>query len=365
MKIREYLGLDDEKEAKLKEVATFSPERSTHRPRYDGTFSPFEKEVLKRARPELEIISEGNLPHPVIARVCLCYACTHNCSGCLYKRNEQRENAFMDSNNFSRLLRSLGSLKVKFIDLSGGGEPTLHPEFHELAKMSIREGFDVSLLCNAASFSPSTVDLMVEGFSYLRVNLDASNDEVYERIHHPPHPKEFQKVLKNLEKIVSQRERKKSNLTVGAETRLSQSNINFMEEMVCLVKDLGLNYIKFQPSPNAPDSLLPQQVEGVNRCIEELRDTYHPFPVYGEVKKEKLIYGCWFSSIHVMIDPGGDIYPCPHYAHRPEITSFGNIFTQSAKELWFGDEHRRLVENLRRSSCRVKECEWQSYHDLT
>jgi radical SAM protein with 4Fe4S-binding SPASM domain len=364
LKIKDYLGIGAEKEAKLKEIATFSPERNIQKPSQKQIFSPFEKAKIERILPGAKTIWEGGIPCPVTARVCISYTCNHNCSGCLYGGERKGEKVFMDSNSFSKLLHSLHSLEVKFIDLSGGGESTLHPEFDKFAEMCIKEKFKLSLLSNAASLSPKIVDLVVEGFSFLRVNLDASNDEVYNQIHRPPTPREFQKVLGNLERIVSERERKKSDLIVGAKVWLCQANMNFMEEMACLAKNVGLDYIQFRVNQNAFDRLLLEQKREVKVLIKELQKRYHPFEIYGEVETRKFRRGCWLSFAHLVINPGGDVYPCHRFDCRPDVTSFGNIFTQPAEKLWFGPEHRKIAGHLRENDCHIEECRWHLYNEF-
>ena|GEM_PF-551752 len=364
MRIKDYLGINAEKEAELKAKATFSQERNIRQPGPKEKFSPFEKATMERIFPEAKKISKGGLPYPALARVYLSYTCNHNCSGCLYGGDHKTENVFMDSNSFSRLLESLHSLKVKFIDLSGGGEPTLHPEFHKFAQMCIKEKFELSLLTNAASLDQKIAGLLVKGFSFLRVNLDASNDQVYNRIHHPPNPGEFQKVLGNLERIVSERERKKSDLIVGARVWLCQTNMNFVEQITCLAKDVGLDYIQFRINHKVFGGLLSEQREEVDTLIKELKNSYHPFEVYGEVETGKFCRGCWLSPIYLVINPWGDVYPCYHFDHRPENTSFGNIFTQPADRLWFGVEHRRTVEHLRENDCHIKDCRSHFYNEF-
>lgn len=364
MKIKDYLGTDAEKEAKIKDVATFFPETRIHEPSQKLAFSPFEKAVMERIFPEAAKICKGGIPYPAIARLYLSYTCNHNCSGCLCGGDRKRESALMDSNRFSKLLDALHSLRVKFIDLSGGGEPTLHPQFYQFAQMCIKEKFELSLLTNGVSLDPKLVDLVVESFSFLRVNLDASNDEVYNRIHHPPTPREFQKVLRNLERVVSERKRRESNLMVGAKVRICQANMNFIEQIIRLVKDVGLDYIQFRTNHKAFDSLLSEQEREVNKLIKELENRYLPFEVYGEVETGEFRRGCWLSPIHLIINPAGDAYPCSHFGHRPDITSFGNVFTEPADGLWFGSEHKRVVNYLKENDCPFKDCRWRIYHDF-
>ena len=363
MKIKDYVTLDDEVKSKLERITTFAPERKTYQPPPKEALSPLEQTRIKEILPEAEKISRGEVPDPVFARVYLSYTCRHNCIGCLYSSDQRSDNVFMDSNNFEKLLVYLHSLKVKFIDLSGG-EPTLHPEFGKFVRRCMKEKLKLSLFSNGTWSDQGIIDLLIEGFSFLRVNLDASNNEVYDQIHRPFVPREFQKILSNLEKIVSLREKRKSDLIVGAKARLGQANMNFVEETINLVRDIGVDYIQFQIKNNGFDSLRQEQIRVVNEYLRELKSRYYPFLIYEELESKKLHKGCGLSSLNLIIDPQGDVYSCPHFPSNTAVTSFGNVFTQSAEKLWFGSEHMKIVDNLKTSDCPIKECRWHFYNEL-
>jgi radical SAM protein with 4Fe4S-binding SPASM domain len=371
LKIKDYLRMDAEKKAKLEAITTFPqypdsefPGKNIHELIQKETLSPWEKARIGTILPEAQKILKGDMPYPVFARVHLSYTCQHNCPGCLYGSNRKKDNVLMDSNSFSQLLDSLHSLKVEFVDLGGGGEPTLHPEFSKFARMCIKEKFKLSLSSNGTWSDLKIIDLLTEGFSLLRVNLDANSDEVYNRIHRLFVPGEFQKMLGNLEKIVSQRERVKSHLILGAKVSLGQTNMNFMEEMINLAKDMGMDYIQFQIKNKTYDSLLPEQKREVKKLMKELKNRYQPFSVYGEFESKKFHGGCWLSSFHLIIDPKGDVFPCPHFPHHPAAISFGNIFTQPVDELWFGSKHRQVVDRLREDDCPIQDCRWHFYNEF-
>jgi radical SAM protein with 4Fe4S-binding SPASM domain len=371
LKIKDYLTIDPEKRAKLEAMTTLPqdlssvhPEKSIHEPIPKELLSPWEKARIGRILPETQKILKGDIPYPVFARVCLSYTCKHNCLGCLYGSNRRKENVFMDSKNFGLLLDSLHSLKVEFIDLGGGGEPTLHPEFNKFAGMCIKEKFKLSLLSNGTWSDLKIIDLLTEGFSFLRVSLDADSDEVYNQIHRPFAPGEFQKMLGNLEKIASQKERRKSDLIIGAKVSLCQTNMNFIEEMINLTKDMGMDYIQFQIKNKTFDSLIPEQKREVNKLMKELKNRYHPFLVYGEFESKRFHGGCWLSSLHLIIDTKGNVCPCPHFPHHPAAISLGNIFTQEVDELWFGSKHRQVANCLREDDCPIKNCRWRFYNEL-
>ena len=364
MKIKDYLGISEEENAVLKAISSFPKKRDIHRQSCMERFSPFENTRMKRISLQAQTDMEGNIPYPVAARLLISYTCTHSCSGCPYGLNRKGEKDFFDSNHFKSLLRSLQSLKVKFIDLSRGGEPTTHPEFIKFAQMSMKENFYLSLLSNGAWPDSRIAELLVCGFSHLTVNLDASDDETYNRIHHPPESTEFQRVLENIERVVTERESVKSSLVIGAEVSLGQTNMNFMEQITCLARDMGMDFIRFRINRWSSDHLLPDQIERTSQLITELRNAVDPFPIYGEIKSTGLSPGCRISLVQLTIDPSGNAYPCPYFEQFPGITSFGNILAQPPEELWFGLEHRRAVERLKECDYPVKDCRWHMGNDF-
>jgi radical SAM protein with 4Fe4S-binding SPASM domain len=364
LKIRDYLRMDAEKEAKLRAVASFAPSKSACQTRPKKRFSPFEEAVITAILPRTRGVSKASLPPPLASWASISETCRHNCSGCPFGKQSGREGLFMNPHSFPRLLENLRCLKVKSLHLSGGGDPAIHPEFDEFLRMCMQQRLNLSLLTNAASLKRDTIKLMVESLSFLRVNLDASSEQVYSRIHHPVRSGEFHQVLANLEGIIAQRERRKSGLIVGAEVRLCQTNMNFMEETACLVKDLRLDYVQFRINRKASDPLLPDQEDRVNKLVEELKESFAPFPVYGEPRATSFHLGCRISPFILVMNSSGDVYPCLHFACHPEDTSFGNIFSQSPEEFWYGEAHRRILERLNEKVCNIPDCRWRRCDDL-
>jgi len=366
LRIRDYLRLDREKEAELKTVAVFPRAEAVHGPSRPEEFSPFDRAMIERGALKTRTCPQEDIPYPVSASVCLSYTCTHNCSGCPHGSDRKGGNAFLDADRFEKLLSCLHSLKVEYMDLRGGGEPTTHPEFSRFSKMCAKEGFELSLLTNGTSLDSTTAGLLVEGFSFLIINLDASNDEVYNQIHHAPSPREFQKVLANIERIVSERERRESKLMMGAQMRLCQGNVNFMEQVTRLARDTGVDYIQFRIDQRAPDALLPDQINQVNNLIPELRNEYEPFPVYGEIGSRGTTGGgCSAPLSQLIVNPAGDIYPCPHFAKLPQVACFGNIFALPLEKLCFGAYSKKVVQQLREFDCPVQGCRWRIYGDCS
>jgi cyclic pyranopterin phosphate synthase len=359
LKIGEYISLDAQRKERLKRLAVFSlKKKGTHLS--DGIeISPFHRMMHDGILPQVHQAKRGELTYPRLGMVHLSRRCNHSCPGCFYGRAQNENDVFLAAEKFPQLFKYLHSLKVKFILLGEGGEDTLHPKFEEFTQSCMEEGFELSLLTNAGSISTKVTRLLVRAFSIVRVALDASEEGVYNSIHRPANHGEFEKVVKNLDSIVEERNRRKSNLVLGAEVRLCQANMNFTEQIAQLAKDIGLDYLEFSFERNDSDSLLPDQEKQTRKLIRELKCSVLPFPIHETDESKKSGDDCLLTTSFLVITPSGDAYTCPHFHSRSEITSLGNIFSLSPEELWWGDEKIGLARLLSQRKCHIKGCRWR------
>lgn len=348
----------------LRNMTTFSSKTTDFCQAERVVVTPFEKNKILTLYPLAKRILEGEMIRPLMAVVYPSYVCNHNYPGCSYQELNRKENVFLDPKNFVKLLMSLHSLEVKSLEFSGGGEPTLHLRFCELVERAVDEGFELGLLTNGSLLSGRTAELVVEYFTYIQMSIDASDVRTYNQIHGPVEIHEFQTILNNLEEVISKRNEKKSKLTVGAKVLVCQTNMNFIEDIINLTKDIGCDYVQFKPLRNAADSLLPEQVAIVDDLIKTLQEKYYPFLVCGGAKPAKSKRKCWLSPLHILVDPLGDVYPCFHYEYRKESTRMGNLFKQPLERIWFGQRHKEVIRDLKVEECNLYNCRWHYYNEI-
>jgi sulfatase maturation enzyme AslB (radical SAM superfamily) len=227
----------------------------------------------------------------------------------------------------------------------------------------MESGLGVGLLTDAAWSVGKMADLVVEVCSFVRVDLDACNQQVHDRIRHTGSSR-FQRVLQNVEKMARHRERRSSHSVMGAEINLTQANMNFAEEMTALARDLGLDYVRFRAGQAGPDSLLPEQRERVESLLQELDGELRSFPVYGEIRSSGPASGCRMSHFQLVVDASGDLHGCSDFRQRPDVRPFGNIHSRPVDQLWLGPERLKVVQELGESPCLIGDCRWHQCRHL-
>ena len=364
MQIKDRLESNSDKKERLRRIATFPASKSLSESNQKNLLSPFEEEKISLILAEVSKAREIYAIPPIIARIYLSSACYHNCSGCSFAHSQISDKVFLSSDHFRKLIDDLPSMNIKLIDLTGGGEPTLHPQFIDFVKMCLNQKFQLALLSNGTWNDSRLIDLLAEGFSFIRVNLDASSGEVYDRVHHTPFRGEFQRMMNNLEKMISEREKRKSGLIIGAKVRLCQANMNYVEGMITLTRDLGLDYIQFQINPSDLEPLLPEQKKNVNEILNELKYRHHSQLIYGELEEEKTGDRCWASKAQLTIDASGNVYPCPYCLDQTDASPLGNFLNRTMNDLWLDYDNKRRLKPNTMKTCPVENCRWRFYDNI-
>lgn len=112
---------------------------------------------------------------PITADVFLTNFCNNRCDFCTYGRWERGKAAYMSYEDFVKYATRLRELGVRGIILTGGGEPTLNPDFDSITEWLEAQDIPYGINTNfniLKTFSPD----------YLKVSLDGWDEESYQNI---------------------------------------------------------------------------------------------------------------------------------------------------------------------------------------
>src|SRR5574340_321840 len=197
----------------------------------------------------LAALQTGKQPAPVHLIMLPVNGCNNSCTFCAYRQPDyvsaQRfvRSDIMPSTKAVEILGDASAIGVKAGQFTGGGEPTLHPDWQLLIQVSLALGLEVSLVTNGSKLGGTANDLLLE-CSWIRISWDAGCVETHNRTHRPATKSDFDFILKATADIVAARNAAKSNLYVGVGFVVARENWQDIPLAVKLAKEIGVDNLR-------------------------------------------------------------------------------------------------------------------------
>ena len=173
---------------------------------------------------------------PITAEVYLTNYCNNKCGYCFYTRNvtpEQKK--YMTFNSFVLYVYRLLSLGVKGIILTGGGEPTINPDFGKitdwLEKMGVPYGVNTNFNV-LKNIRPVFLKVSLDGYDRESYRL-ARGVDMYDR------------VIDNIRQYAEWKRKNDVSTNVGVQALIEKAGE--AERFYNSVKSLDVQYINLRP----------------------------------------------------------------------------------------------------------------------
>jgi len=241
--------------------------------------------TLKLARNErLTKYLNGDKILPIHIEISPSGRCNANCDWCFYKQDNQ----LIDTEALLKTIKEIEPF-VQAITWTGGGEPTLHPDFRKFIKNNLKQG------------------LFTNG---LKVNYDPS---IFEWIRVSQTDKEWS--IENLKKL---RECKTLGMCINY-----LGDVENIKESLKIAKEVGVDYLQVRPALSVGNN--PTSIERPNLEDELLLITDYKFE---ECSKERTYTKCEGYHFIPFIWQNGDIDVCAYHKGNPKF-NLGNIYNES------------------------------------
>ena len=235
---------------------------------------------------------------PITADIFLTDYCNAKCGYCRYNHETGKYIKFADFKQYVERLLELG---VKGIILTGGGEPTINPDFNKI--ISYLEEYNIPYGINT-----NLIKYVECKPVFIKISIDAGKSIRYKAIRGVD---KLEVVLENVNKFIEYK--KSHNLKTKVGVQCVASNKDDVLSFYNAVKNLDVNYIYIRPleqvgGDNITEIDVKQWLNGINDSRInisfkfELKD-YHPFKCYAN-----------WSVITVNYD--GNV---PYCCHMPNI----------------------------------------------
>ena len=310
---------------------------------------------------KIKLLQQGKPIVPTEIQIDLEAFCNDNCSFCSYRKEDGYNNEMLkmiEGNPSDKNLpigkpsiesripddvvldipRQMKEAGIKACEITGGGEPTLHPKFKEFVRLLGENDRDIGIVTNGSRLDNDTIQLIKENVMWLRISMDSATPEIHKKIHRTPNS-DFDKRLNTIRKLATD---KPDSLTLGVSFIITPENIGDIEDAAKLFKEVGVDHIRFSWmfDKQGTAGLTKQQIEHIGELIprlqEELQtDTYR---IFNEKNRIQLYTAkndfdtCNFQRFVMAIGADSGCYPCCIMKYNKEF-QYGNLKDNTLNEI--------------------------------
>lgn len=236
-------------------------------------------------------------------------SCNLNCSFCSVKK--RKKHFRIDLDTIKKYIRRLQGRNLQAVILTGGGEPTLYPQFNELVQWIASQGLKVALITNGTN-SDKVDEETWSLFTWVRVSINTFNGWK-KRIFIP----DFVNCLVG-----------------GSFVYDGKGDSSVFYDVAYLGKKMNLEYIRVIPNCLLDQQALIKKHKEIEDILELVDDSifFHQFKIHG-VPHAEVCHQAYFRP-YLSEFNGGTVYPCDsvvlnnneeHFADKYQICKADQI----------------------------------------
>lgn len=287
---------------------------------------------------------------PVYVEISPTAFCNHRCVFCHY--NYIGHEGSFEKGRMLNLTEELAQAGTRSLVFAGIGEPLLNPETVPAVVRAKGLGIDVGMSTNGALIKDTHIPDLVANLTWIRVSFNGATPEKYAEIHHTK-PEDFEKALRNIEKLAEEKARTYSKITIGLQFILLSDNLVGIEQLVRRVKDSGADYFSmkhfYEHEKNSMTCapITDEQETALKKITAAYSDdTFSAILRSRENLNRNRIYDkCYGLPFIVYIRENGDVYTCFSYQHD-EKTILGNITAASFEDVWNSQKKKDAIDYI-------------------
>lgn len=319
----------------------------------------------------LHAIRQGGRPAPVNVELFLSNRCSHGCSWCHYAHTHTKgplagkaakppgamgSGDLMDAELARYILWQLSDAGVKSVTFSGGGEPTLHPDFGELVEYAAGQKLEQGLYTHGGHLAKAGLaETVKQHCTWVYISLDECTRDAFK---HSKGVDRYDAVLDGVRALVAA----EGKATVGLGFLLHRDNFADVGRMVALGRELGVDYVQFRPTvqyDQAQPGKLSEDTAWISWAVGHLHAyEFDPFVVV-DVERFRMYarwtsHGyatCYGSALQTAISPNGMMWRCTNKTEYPDAL-LGDLSVEPFSEIWARSGGPCAVNRQCRIMCR-------------
>jgi len=197
---------------------------------------------------KIQQLRDGKDIVPTHVQIILSDLCNQDCHFCAYRMEggfstanfadesgNKNPNRKIPTEKALEIVEDCHRLGVGALEFTGGGEPTVHPQWAQIIGRAQDLGMGTGLVTNAVLVKESHREVL-ERLTWLRISLDAGSAQTYDRIRKS---NMWDRVLKNIKMIGEL-----NGPLVGIGFVVTRENYAELEAACQIAKDCGIPYVR-------------------------------------------------------------------------------------------------------------------------
>jgi len=335
----------------------------------DSEYRKYDSSAIQliSAWPKVLQILNREIPVPEVVEIFPTNYCNFACPHCRFQEEHGNESQHLDINTLKKLLIELSERDVHAIELSGGGEPLVHPDVNRMFEQFFEHNFKVGTITNGYGFVDNIplVDRVVQVSDWVRISVDGFSDETYRRVH-GNRDISYRALRESISELVS-----KAGETSKIGLKILVSKLNYEDAYLAIneARELGVDYLQFKFLGFPQHLVLGEQetknvTKGIKKQISEASGQELLAELVPAYKgKTKPTQKCLMTFLHPVVDWDGEIYVCAFFEHRKKEHSLGNIHEGGFFTHWDSPRHLQVFDSIDPATC-VPKCPMLRYNPV-
>lgn len=295
-------------------------------------------------------LKKGKRPFPLTMEIDLTDNCNHKCKFCFTPKTDKALRAHLTTEVVMKTLDELWSLGTRGISFTGGGESMMHANFVQIARRAKAIGFDLGLMTNGSLLIGDRLEAVLDNFQWVRVSMSGGLAPIYNRVQGVNH---FDLVVKNVKRLVMEKEQNNKDLVVGVRMLINRVNIDTAIELVKIFRDTNLDYIQFASSQfDKKDITKGKKFKKILKEIDTVKNPKTKIQTSGYVIEQNKDYPkhCYAHFFQGAINAKGELLFCKNCRDSNKYR-LGNINEECLHDIWSKNSTRKLEDSLCPGNC--------------
>ena len=322
--------------------------------------SPYSPLKIFHHRAHLVALARGNPVAPIHTQILPTNVCNSRCSFCAYRWRGYSSNETFDGGDsipFEKLIEIVAdceTMGVRAIEVTGGGEPTCHPQFLELCRLVLDSDIDLGLVTNGVRWSEEHTAILSSA-KWIRFSIDSGCRETYAAMRKVPSAW-YDTVRAAIRSVASTTQRP----LVGVGFTVTLNNWQEVVRATERAREDGADNIRisavFQPAGLSYFDSFAKEAGVLCRDAEELQTgTFRVFNLFTDRLRD-LFEGkpdyptCNFQKVCSYIGADQNLYRCCVVAYN-RIGLLGSLKGARLRDVWFSDEVQAKLANFDPNTC--------------